>query len=321
MPIQISGEPIHHTKLIALDAQNNETLVSSASPLAVVTPHSRNIGESISDSGNISIVGGRDKDGNAEYIKVLENKSLLVSMANSSQATGMGLYSNIAGDFTAAVQSDNQNIIKLSGFGSTLEAKQVAFGVIKVQDTTTGTWEDVDLSAVTISGDTITCGNISDGASGWETTDEVIVILLGPIKAYDKDSDVSKNVVQNPTWSRYTSYENLISVQSLTNEYANFGSEIDMQGYTRLGVFIVIDANNSQDADLQVLGKYESGSSFNFIINSIPEISLWAGTGTDTNIYYEFDVGTIPYIQIQAKAELPAGTAGDLTIYINKVWR
>lgn len=142
---------------------------------------------------------------------------------------------------------------------------------------------------------------------------------------YNNSEDYSTSAkivhVLNPDYGHYTGPEPLVSAQDLTASYADFGSEIDMRGYNRLGVYITTDVNDSENVDLKVLGKHESGGADEYEIDGISVITLWTTGASDSKIYYEFDVGTIPFIQLQAVAGTVGTTAGDLTIVIDKKWR
>lgn len=130
-----------------------------------------------------------------------------------------------------------------------------------------------------------------------------------------------KTAEQSPAWNHYTDGSTLVSAQDLTSSYADYGAEIDVRGYTRLGLFIVMDVNDSEDVDLKFLAKHESGGTDEYEVDGLSEERLWSGSGTDAKKYYEIDVGTVPYIQLQAKAGVVGATAGDLTIVTNKSWR
>ncbi len=123
-----------------------------------------------------------------------------------------------------------------------------------------------------------------------------------------------------PTNTKYTDPESLVAEQDLTDAYADFGAEIDMRQYNRLGIFIATDVNNSEDVDLQVLGLAVSGGDAYTLDGTVVQ-RLWTGAGSDAFLYYEFDCATVPYLQLQAKAGTVGGTAGDLTISVNKKWR
>ena len=149
------------------------------------------------------------------------------------------------------------------------------------------------------------------------TTDTLPVETSG----YDATTDGINTNQLNAIYTRYTDAEVLETAQDLTASYADFGAEIDMRGFNRIGLFIVTDVNNSEDVDLKVLGKSTAGGTFEYEIDGTDVVRIWSGTGTDAAIYYEFDVGTIPFIQLQIKAGTVGATAGDLTADINKKWR
>jgi hypothetical protein len=140
---------------------------------------------------------------------------------------------------------------------------------------------------------------------------------------FEKDPSTQsiKTSTLNNVWNQYTDVETLVTAQDLTSSYANFGSEIDMRGYNRLGIYIITDVNDSENVDLNVLGKHTSGGTDLYNINGISTVSLWTTSASDDKNYYEFDIGTIPFIQLQAVAETVGATAGDLTIGIDKKWR
>jgi hypothetical protein len=128
------------------------------------------------------------------------------------------------------------------------------------------------------------------------------------------------NSVINPIWSRYTDSELLVTAQDLTAVYADFGSEIDMTGYTHLRVAIVADVNTSDNVTLKVLGKDESAGTNEYELEGGTTQELWTTGAADMKISYTFDVKGTPIIQLQAIAGT-LGTAGDLTITITKIWR
>jgi hypothetical protein len=139
-------------------------------------------------------------------------------------------------------------------------------------------------------------------------------------KAYDASTNTQMNSVINPIWSRYTDSELLVTAQDLTAVYADFGSEIDMTGYTHLRVAIVADVNTSDNVTLKVLGKDESAGTNEYELEGGTTQELWTTGASDMKMSYTFDVKGTPIVQLQAIAGT-LGTAGDLTITITKIWR
>jgi len=142
--------------------------------------------------------------------------------------------------------------------------------------------------------------------------------LNGFVNVVSSSASSSGTSVTNPDYSRYTSPEVLVTEQDLTASYADFGAEIDVRGYTFIALFIVADVNDSEDVDLKILGKHESAGADEYEIDGVSVKTLWSGSGTDFKKVYEFNTGSIPYIQVQAIADTAGATAGDLTIIINK---
>lgn len=112
---------------------------------------------------------------------------------------------------------------------------------------------------------------------------------------------------------------NIVSAQDLTDTYADFGGEIETLGCKSIGLWINCDVNNSEDVTLQVLGLHTSGGD-EYDIDGINVKTLWTSGVSDFNKYYEFDVGVIPILQLQAKAVTVGATAGDLTIKATRLY-
>ena len=171
-------------------------------------------------------------------------------------------------------------------------------------------------------GITITCDSgvlTVDGAgTPFAAGDVYEVGINAQTKAYDDSTNSMMTSQLNPDYLRYTDVEALVTAQALTASYADFGAEIDMRGFNTVGIWVTIDVNDSQDVDLKVLGKHTSAGADEFEIDGLSVKRLWTGAGTDSKIYYEFETGSIPYLQIQAVAGTLGATAGTLTIAITK---
>jgi hypothetical protein len=138
-------------------------------------------------------------------------------------------------------------------------------------------------------------------------------------KAYDATLNSYLNTIISPLPLAYTEPEGIVTAKDLTNAYVDFGPEIDVRGYTRIGLFIEADTNSSTDVLLKIVGLRALGGS-EFTITGIDELSLWTTSpGVDLNLYAEFEVGTVPYIQVKAMAGTVGATAADLSILINKL--
>ena len=171
-------------------------------------------------------------------------------------------------------------------------------------------------TAMTLSSNVLTVTGMTASS-----TDTFVLYILGS----ERTTDIGQNAVMTlglkNVWNQYTDVETLVTAQDLTDAYADFGSEIDMRGYNRLGVYIITDVNDSETVTLQVLGKHTSAGTDEYSIDGISEKTLWTTSASDGKLYFEFDIGTIPFVQLQAKAGTVGSTAGDLTISIDKKWR
>lgn len=157
------------------------------------------------------------------------------------------------------------------------------------------------------------------GASPFLNTD--ISYIIG-FQAQDKAYDASTNsILTSPiknVWNQYSDIEPLVTAQNLTASYVDFGAEIDMQGFNVLGIWIISDVNDSRDVNIKALVKHTSDSIDEFEIDGISTKQLWGSNGSDNKKYYEFNVGAVPIVQLQAMAGTVGTTPGDLTISITK---
>lgn len=233
-----------------------------------------------------------------------------VNVDSTSVNTSGLIGKSSGGDFTVNyTSSDTLTVTGYSGSLSNLDIETI------VQVKTDGssviyTRDDVK---ITVSSNLITV----TGAT-FSSTDKFVVYTNIPRLPIDKDLNIIKSIDQSPIWSRYSDGELLEDAQELTSSYTDIGSEIDVKGYTKLGVFVIADTNDSQDVLMKTLAKYEYGGVNEFDLDTAGETTLWSGTSSDFKKYYEIDVGAIPFIQLQVKAGTVGTTAGNLTIYITK---
>lgn len=266
-------------------------------------------------SGDIQIgaVEIKDATGTAR-VSVDESGALKVTGGASSVAAE---YTSPS-DFTATYTSSTTITLSSLPFTISDSSQIVYIRVIPSSGDAEIYVNGSDGVTMTVSSNVLT---ISGVTAPFASGDVYEIGINSQTKAYDSSTNSLQNSTLNPVYSRYTDADTLVSAQDLTNAYADFGAEIDMQGYNRLGVFIVADVNDSENVTLKVLGKHESGGTDEYTIDGIPNETLWTTGASDFKKYYEFDVGTIPFIQLQAIAGTVGGTAGDLTIDINKKWR
>jgi hypothetical protein len=115
---------------------------------------------------------------------------------------------------------------------------------------------------------------------------------------YIDNNNNIKIVEQAPLLGQLTDYEEIVSAQNLTDSYVDFGDEIEMNGYNKLGVFVVADTNNSTGVTINVLAKDETGGDE----YEYDEFVLWDNSISDFKKYYEIDCASFQFMQLQAKA-------------------
>lgn len=258
-------------------------------------------------------------DGDKAPLQVDENGNLKVTGGAGASSVSAEYIS--PSDFTATYTSSST--LTLSGVPiSVNDSSQIAYIKQVKADNTSRTYvngaNDITLA---YSAGVITIYEKGTAAASLVAGDVYEVGINGTTKAYDSSTDANKTISLVNVWNRYTDPEVLVTAQDLTDAYADFGAEIDMRGYNRLGVYIVTDVNDSETVNLQVLGKHTAAGTDEYTIEGISEKALWTTGASDAKLYYEFDVGTIPFIQLQAKAGTVGTTPGDLTIVIDKKWR
>ena len=151
-------------------------------------------------------------------------------------------------------------------------------------------------------------------------------VLQIPVN-YNNNKDYTlgadKFIEQAPEHSRYTDPVAIVTAQDLTEAYVDFGSPINMNWYTKLGMKVTYDINLSIDCDIQVLGMNSADDSTPAEVDGISTkrvFSSIAGWDTDWEVMYEFTVNSIQFVQIQAMVATLGATAWDLTIEIFKIY-
>jgi len=220
------------------------------------------------------------------------------------------------GDFITSYNTSNS--ITCSGLPSTIANLTSAdiVSITQVANDGSRTIYFGDDNKFIVSGNVISV----DGASFVSTDSFIIQTNINDVNAYDSSTNTEMTTVLNPVWDRYTDSEELVSAQDLTSSYVDFGSEIDLRGYSKLVVGVIKDVNDSQDVDMKILGKTVFGGTDEYDIDSIPVERLWSGAGSDGKTMYVFDITGIPVVQVQAKAGVAGATPGNLTINIMKVY-
>jgi len=120
------------------------------------------------------------------------------------------------------------------------------------------------------------------------------------------NSYIPRNLGQTKIFSLQTK-------KNLTGSYANFGDKINAEGYKYIGIFIDTDVNDSENVTIQVKGAKTSTATNLYDIDGLSEKTLWTTSASNDYLYYEFEIGNVPFIQLQAKAGNTGVTAGYLT--------
>jgi hypothetical protein len=288
-------------------------------------------GQEVDLSGSTITIGAVDAKGiynateptltNGEKAQLQLNENGELKVTGGAGASSVSAEYISPSDFTATYTSSSS--ITLSGVPITIsDSSQIAYIKQVKADNTSRTYvngaNDITLAysagVITIYEKGVVVTTLASG-------DVYEVGINGTTKAYDISTDAQKTISLVNVWNRYTDPEVLVTAQDLTGAYADFGAEIDMRGYTHLGVYIVTDVNGSENVNLKLLGKHTSAGTDEFELNGGTTQALWTTGASDAKVQYEFDVKGSPFVQLQAKAETVGATPGDLTISITKIWK
>lgn len=136
----------------------------------------------------------------------------------------------------------------------------------------------------------------------------------------------------NPLDQRYVGPETLVSTAvDFTAAFADLGVEIPCAGYKKIGVWLTLDVNDSENMRIKALAKHTSGGAEEY---NLPIESAAPDKITVQDEYYEFvddndqlvlltiEVDNIvPYLQLQIQAGVVGATAGQAdAVYITKAW-
>lgn len=253
----------------------------------------------------------------AQKVKIVDASGN--QLTNQRFNTGMNLVGKSAGngaDFTVDYASANTLTIGNLPDGSVINVNDITF--ISIRNTSGVHVQTLSFDQMTLvlSGSTLT---VTGFTANFASTDTFIIgTNIRTVDAYDRSLNSSMVIVQNPTKDEYDDVVLLVSAQDLTNAYADFGGEIDMRGRTKLGVWITADVNNSETVTIKALLKHTAAGTDEYEAGISNEITLWTTGASDFKKYYEFSIGAVPFVQLQAMAATVGATAGDLTISITK---
>jgi hypothetical protein len=106
----------------------------------------------------------------------------------------------------------------------------------------------------------------------------------------------------------------LVALQTLTNAYADCGVPIDCREFSKVGVFVTTDVNDSTGIILKGLGQHTYNGT-DYEIDGLSTVNLDAA---DSVKYYEFDCGALAFLQLQVIATVAGATPGKISIEITK---
>lgn len=241
---------------------------------------------------------------NTELVALLLSYANQLASSSSSIGGGSSVYSNAQEDFTATA-NDGGKTITIAGAPFTVEAKHVVAGkVIRINSDDEAV--SLPLTNVAVAADVITLEDMSDD---FVASDTVVVFLVGPDKAYDRDIDEDKSIVSNQPQYNYTDPEELVSDAGvgLREIWQDQGGEIDCRTFKTLTLWVVFTVNDSITPQLKILSKHESAGSDEYIIETEADYIKSLGD-SNTKIRHDFDLkNTVPYVQVQSRdAGMPA---------------
>jgi hypothetical protein len=231
-------------------------------------------------------------------------------------------------DFTAEYTS--ASTITLKGLPFTIaDSSQIGYVSVVASDNTTTTYTaGTDGISFGVSSNVLTIYQRGVAITTLDSGDTYQVGIDAQKKAYDPSTQSDKVSTLNPQYSRSTDAESILSsAQDLTGSWADLGPEIACDGFNRLGVWLTIDINDSEDVRIKAIAKHESGGTEEY---GLPIYNPDTSTGgsyvtyaegnyiefnddADQLIYVGFDVdNAIPYVQLQVEAGTVGGTAGQI---------
>ena len=234
------------------------------------------------------------------------------SGSSSGGASGAILLGVGSGGYTFDASAQT---ITITGMG-TLSLSQI-FSVVNLTDQITLYSPTDEDKGGTLSSNVLTLEYDTTSMSD----SDLLQIFVQSNGSYDASTQSDKVSTLNTEYSHYTDAEPLVTASDIvatTTVYKDQGAEIDMTGYTTLGMFVKFTVNDSETNTIKVLRKHTSAGAEEFVLETEADYIKTLGDAS-INIYYEFETnGTIPVVQVQSTATTVGGTEGTLEIYIVK---
>ena len=116
--------------------------------------------------------------------------------------------------------------------------------------------------------------------------------------------------------------ELISSAQDLTGAWVDLGDELKVEYAQKIGLYINLDINDSVNARIRLLAKYESGGTdeYTFPIRTVSSSNVTVAaeyiefsSDADQKMILSWDLdGLVKYIQIQVQAGTVGATAGQV---------
>lgn len=124
----------------------------------------------------------------------------------------------------------------------------------------------------------------------------------------------------------------LTSPQTITSDWIDVGDEVECFRCTKVGVWLDIDINDSQNIQVRALAKLEKGAAAEY---SLPILKVSAEAvmiqqqyfeiddDIDQKIFFELETGgQIPYVQFQVQSQIEGAPKAILnSLTVTKRWR
>jgi hypothetical protein len=256
-------------------------------------------------------------DGDAFSVGI-NGQSILSTIAENSGAIPVATHRSPV-DFTAAFTS-NITITLVGLPFPIVDNSQLVYIKQILAANTSKIWTNGKNCTLTEAGGVIT---IHGGGTPFVAADDYEVGINAQDKAYDSTQSADMVIEQAPVWDHFTGTVNLVNgtdIGAVNDTWVDQGSEIDMQTYTKLFLYIKLTVNDSTGNQLQVLSKHTSGGADEYPMEVSASYQKTLGNA-DMLMVYEFTVDNgIPYVQVQTKATLIGAVEGTVIIDVRKSW-
>jgi hypothetical protein len=166
---------------------------------------------------------------------------------------------------------------------------------------------------------TISSNVITSDKAKFNSGDAYEVGINDQEKAYDPTTGSKLTTNLNPKWEKYTTKENLVTAAALgtvNDTWADQGSEIPMETFNKLALWVILDVDSSTGNYIQALMKHTNGGTDEYVLESTSAYQKEIGD-SDIKILYEFETDNlVTSVQIQTKSTFISG--GTITIDYNK---